>query len=474
VTAPLARLVFPSLRWRRGSFAHERPKIDAALAAGVGGFIVFGGTTEAVTALTRDLRQQAGRPLLIGADLERGPGQQVAGLTELPPPAALGYLEDLEATHACGIVTASEARSVGINWAFAPVCDLDLEPRNPIVQTRSFGSEALRVAEHAAVWIRGCQEHGVQACAKHYPGHGRTTQDSHATLPRVATPADRLQQEDVLPFEFAVRAGVGSVMSAFVSYPGWDATGRASGFSPEILGYLRDPLNFSGLIVTDALIMAGATAAQAEAPATVAAVAAGCDALLYPNDWSGVVRALDAAVGGTISTARADEALARYEAALRTWGGGEVGPGEPDLRAHAAFADGLADRALHMIRGEMPRLTGRVTVRIVDDDAGGPYQVGPRDIFAKTLSENGKRITGGGAGSIVLVYAEPRSWKGRANLGPRSVAALGRLAGGARLVVLFGHPRLAAQIPGHAPVLCGWHGQPLMQRAAARRVIRGL
>ena len=187
----LARLVFPALRWRPsdGSFEHERRKIDAALAAGVGGFIIFGGTRAAIAALTRELRQQAGRPLLIGADLERGPAQQVQGLTELPPPAALGWLDDLDTTAACGVITATEARAVGVNWAFAPVCDLDLEPKNPIVQTRSFGADPVRVGEQAAVWIRALQEHGVLGCAKHYPGHGRTTEDSHATLHTCAPPA---------------------------------------------------------------------------------------------------------------------------------------------------------------------------------------------------------------------------------------------------------------------------------------------
>ena len=124
-----ARLVCPALRWRRGSFRSERAKIEQALAAGVGGFILFGGTRAAVTALTSALRELAGRPLLIGSDFERGPGQQVKGLTELPPPAALGYLNDLDATYACGQITGTEARAVGLNWIFAPVCDLDMEPR---------------------------------------------------------------------------------------------------------------------------------------------------------------------------------------------------------------------------------------------------------------------------------------------------------------------------------------------------------
>ena len=473
MTGSLARLVFPALRWRRESFAHERPKIDAALAAGVGGFIVFGGTRDAVAALTRQLVEQAGRPLLVGADLERGPAQQVQGLTELPPPAALGWLDDLEATGACGMITATEARSVGINWAFAPVCDLDLEPQNPIVQTRAFGADPMRVGEQAAVWIRGLQDHGVLGCAKHYPGHGRTTQDSHATLPRVRAARTDLQQVDVAPFEYAIRAGVGSVMSAFVAYPDWDLTGRAASFSPAILGYLRDTLNFGGLVVTDALIMAGARAAQPVPAATVGAVAAGCDALLYPENFTSVVAALDRAVGAEIPTARADEALAHYADALAAWA--ELpDQGQPGLADHAALADGLADRAAHMVRGEAPTLRAPISISIVDDDVGGPYTVGPRDIFARTLRDAGvalgQRATRN-VQRIVLVYAEPRSWKGRADLGARSRAALRRLVPGAALVVLFGHPRLAAQIAGTVPILLCWHGQPLMQRAAARRVM---
>lgn len=319
-----ARLVCPALRWRRGggSFAHERATIDAALAAGVGGFIVFGGTRAAVAALTRELRQRAGRPLLIGSDLERGAAQQIRGLTELPTPGALGFLDDIDATHAAGLITATEARTVGLNWAFAPVCDLDVEPRNPIVQTRSFGSDPARVGAHAAAWVRGCQEHGVLACAKHYPGHGRTTTDSHEGLPVVETAAAELQQADVAPFAAAVEVGVGSVMSAHVAYPAWDASGAAATFSRPILDHLRGALGFQGLVVTDAFIMAGATAAQAEGPAAVAAVTAGCDMLLYPTDWAGVIGAL-----ADVPADRAEAALARYDAALKAWGSGEVGGG---------------------------------------------------------------------------------------------------------------------------------------------------
>jgi len=151
--------------------------------------------------------------------------------------------------------------------------------------------------------------------------------------------------------------------------------------------------------------------------------------------------------------------------------------GEPDLAAHAAFADGIADRAAHLVRGEVPRIATPAAVAIVDDDIGGPYSVGPRDVFHTTLRDAGIHLGKGETGKgkrVVLVYSEPRSWKGRADLGARSRAALRRLVPGAQLVVLFGHPRLAAQIPGRVPILLCWHGQMLMQRAAARRVLSWL
>lgn len=468
IPPPRARLVCPALRWRRGSFRSERAKIEQALAAGVGGFILFGGTRAAVAALTSALRDTAGRPLLLGSDFERGAGQQVRGLTELPPPAALGYLNDLDATYAAASITATEARAVGLNWVFAPVCDLDIEPKNPIVQTRSFGSDPQLVGSHAAAWIRGCQEHGVLACAKHYPGHGRTTTDSHEGLPIVEALGDDVQRTDVAPFKAAVDAGVGSVMPAFVAYPRWDASRSAATFSPIMLGYLRDTLGFRGLTVTDAFIMGGATAAAPEGSAAAAAIAAGCDMLLYPTDWAGVVRALEG-----VPAARAEEALARYEQSLGELGTGDAGRvDDAMLVVHQKFTDGLADRAVHLLRGERPQLGKTLSVAIVDDDVGGPYTIPPRTVFHAVLRERGVRVTSAQAPiprpQIVLVYAEPRSWKGRADLGPRSLAKLERLVPGASLVILFAHPRLAAQVPGEVPVLCSWHGQALMQRAAAR------
>ena len=474
---PLARLVLPALRWHaRTGFAHESARIEQALALGVGGYILFGGTADAARALMRDIRAAAPHPLLFGADLERGAAQQFDGLTPLPPPAALGFLGKPDLTARCGEITAREARSVGINWVYAPVADLDIEPDNPIIQTRSFGDDPAAVSAHVTAWIRAAEAAGVVSTAKHYPGHGRTKTDSHETLPVVNAPLSELEATDLEPFAAAVAAGTRSVMTAHVAYPRWDPSGLPASLSAPILRYLRQQLSFDGVIVTDALIMAGVLNGRGEAGAAVDAVAAGDDVLLYPEDPAVVVKALDkaAAGGGALERSRVDDALARVAHLAERANAAPTTP--PDLAEDAAFADALADMSLHMLRGESLSLATPLSITIVDDDVGGPYRVGPRDLFQRRLAELGVAVRQAGAGRaargsrIVLIYAEPLSWKGRAWLGRRSLAALRRDAPGAGLIVLFGHPRLASQVPGDAPILCAWHGQPLMQYAAARWV----
>lgn len=464
-----ARLVFPAIRWRSSTgFQHERARIDTTLKLGVGGYILFGGRAADVRTLTQQLQSASAHPLLIGSDLERGAGQQFDGLTHLPSAAALGFLGDAALARRCGEVTAREARSVGVNWVYAPVADLDREPENPIVQTRSFGDDPARVAGLVSQWIVGAQAAGVAAAAKHYPGHGRTTADSHATLPVVDTALADLEANDLLPFRAAIDAGVRSIMTAHVAYSAWEA-GVPATLSPVILAYLRERLSFDGPIVTDAFIMEGALRGRSPGRAAVAAISAGCDALLYPRDAVAVAAALDAAAADPAVRARIEAAADRV-ARLAESVQGPVGS-EPDLGEHRRFADATADLAVHTLRGDSLNLVQPLAVTVVDDDIGGPYSVGPRDLFARTLRGRGVRFGAGGS-RVTLVYSEPRSWKGRASLGPRSLAALRRTP--ADLVMLLGHPRLVSQIPGEAPVVCAWHGQPLMQEAAGRWVANRL
>jgi beta-glucosidase-like glycosyl hydrolase len=461
------RLILPALRaGPGGTFAHEAGAIADALELGVGGFIIFGGHAESVRRLTTDLSRRAERPLLLASDLERGAGQQVEGLTEFPPPLALAALGDPGVARWAGAVTAQEARAVGINWVFAPVADLDVLPENPIVQTRAFGHDPQRVATLVRNWIEGCQAAGALACAKHYPGHGRTAVDSHISLPAVDASRDVLTASDMVPFSVAADCGVAAMMTAHVAYPALDASGAPATLSRGIMDGLRHSLGFDGLVVTDALIMDGALVGRRESDAAVEAVQSGVDLLLYPKDPRRVRDALVSALeGGALTRERIEEALRRYERAVAA----ATRSTPPVRRGPFDSADGLADALLQqgMVRGDAPRLTGPIDLVVVDDDVGGPYPPGPSDYTAKALGpELASRYTGGSR--VVLVFAEPRAWKGRAGFGSATREALATQASNADLIVLFGHPRLVEQLPGEWPVLLAWHRQRLMQDAVAR------
>ena len=461
------RLILPALRaGADGGFSHEAARIADALDLGVGGFIVFGGNVESVRRLTADLLRRAGRPMLIASDLERGAGQQVAGLTQFPPPLALASLGDASVVRWAGAVTAQEARAVGINWVFAPVGDLDVLPDNPIVQTRAFGDDPNRVASLVRTWIEGCQAAGALACVKHFPGHGRTAVDSHIALPIVAEEARALRESDLLPFTIAVECGVASVMTAHVAYPSLDPSGLPATLSRPIMDELRGPLGFDGLVVSDALIMDGALAGRRESDAAVEAVRAGVDLLLYPNDARRVRDALEQALAsGTLPRERLAEARRRYEASLAA----ATRPTPPVTRGPFESADALADALLEqgMLRGAAPSLQGPLDLVVVDDDLGGPYPPGPSDWTQQVLgAERVGRYAGGSR--VVLAFAEPRAWKGRPGFGPSSRDALANAVPGADLVVLFGHPRLLPELPTDGPVLLAWHRQRLMQEAVGR------
>jgi beta-glucosidase len=465
------RLILPALRAAPdGGFGHEAARIADALDLGVGGFIVFGGTVESVRRLTADLLRRAGRPMLIASDLERGAGQQVSGLTQFPPPLALASLGDASVVRWAGAVTAQEARAVGINWVFAPVGDLDVLPDNPIVQTRAFGDDPNRVASLVRTWIEGCQDAGALACAKHFPGHGRTTVDSHIALPVVNDTAGTLRESDLLPFAIAVESGVASVMTAHVAYPALDPAGLPATLSPPILEELRERLGFDGLVVSDALIMDGALSGRRESDAAVEAVRAGVDLLLYPNDARRVRDALEQALSsGALTPARLAESIRRYERALVA----ATSPTPPVTRGPFDSADALADALLEqgMLRGAEPKLQGPLDLIVVDDDLGGSYPPGPSDWTHQVLGEDRVGRYAGGS-RVVLAFAEPRAWKGRSGFGPASRDALANAVPDADLIVLFGHPRLLPELPSDGPVLLAWHRQRLMQEAVGRWLAR--
>jgi beta-glucosidase-like glycosyl hydrolase len=463
----VARLLVPALRWNaeRG-YADARPAIESGLALGVGGFILFGGEAAAVRALTAELHERSRHPLLIASDLERGAGQQFRGATPLPPAAALGALDDPAIVERAGALTAREARALGVNWIYAPVADVDLEPENPIIGVRAFGTAPEQVARLVAAWVRGCRAGGALSCPKHFPGHGRTVGDSHIERPAVT--ADRSALEaDLAPFRQAAAAGADSVMTAHVSYPALDPSGAPATLSPIILGdLLRRELGFQGLVVTDAIIMDGLVEDTTEASAAVHALAAGCDLLLYPEDAVAVARALEEAIGrGTLPRGRVLDALSRVESAAARVAGGPAGDWGADEDRRWALE--TAVRTLQVLRGSPSLPSGPVRLVEIEDDLGGPWPPYPRDAFPASLRAAGVELSEDGA-PLIALYSDIRAWKGRPGI---SAAAQARAAATLAehpdaTVVLFSHPRLSHQLPAARHLLAAWGGEGIMQQAA--------
>jgi beta-glucosidase-like glycosyl hydrolase/CubicO group peptidase (beta-lactamase class C family) len=264
--------------------------------------------------LSNQLQAKSKVPLLIGADFERGAAMRLDEGTSFPTAMALAAAGNPRDAYTMGKITAREARAVGIQWIYAPVADVNNNPGNPIINTRSFGEDPARVAEFVAEFVRGVEENGGLATAKHFPGHGDTASDSHLDLPVIHADKERLERLELVPFRAAMDAGVSSVMTGHLSIPALEPDpDTPATLSPHILtDLLRKELRFQGLIVTDAMDMGGITVRNAPGEAAVRAVVAGADAVLMPPVPDAAFEALQAAVKtGRISRERLDASVRR-------------------------------------------------------------------------------------------------------------------------------------------------------------------
>ena len=264
--------------------------------------------------LANMLQAKSKLPLLIGADYERGTAMRQDEGTSFPTAMALAAAGEPKDAYTMGKITALEARAVGVHWVYAPVCDVNNNPGNPIINTRSFGENPQRVSDFVTEFIRGVQEHGALATAKHFPGHGDTATDSHIDLPTIKADRQRLESLELIPFRAAISAGVASVMTGHLNVPAFepDPAIPATLSSHILTGVLRDQLHFQGLVITDALDMGGITVRYAPGDAAVRAFLAGADALLMPPVPDAAYQALLAAAQlGRIPKDRLDASVRR-------------------------------------------------------------------------------------------------------------------------------------------------------------------
>ncbi|MBU1008075.1 hypothetical protein KKA53_03285 [Candidatus Dependentiae bacterium] len=249
----------------------------------IGGLVFFQGIAEKQANLTNWFQGMSKLPLLICQDCEWGLGMRLRDGLCFPKNLALGTVSDESLIYDLGKEIGRQCQAIGVHVNFAPVVDINSNPKNPIIGERSFGACKEDVARKGALFAGGLRDAGVIACAKHFPGHGDTDVDSHLDLPVITHSIDRLEQEELYPFRALIDSGVGSIMTAHMSVPALDSSGRPASISRSIVtDLLRNELGFKGLIFSDAMSMGGISKLFKPEEAAFKAICAGNDILLCP------------------------------------------------------------------------------------------------------------------------------------------------------------------------------------------------
>jgi len=278
-----------------------------------GGFIRISSDALSVARETAAIQSLAGGNLLIAADLERGIGGTISGALEVVTAMALGATDNPQAAYDAGLMIGKEAAAIGINMNYAPVLDVNSNPANPVINTRSFGGTPQLVGRMGVAFARGLNAAGVASCGKHFPGHGDTGFDSHTNLGTLTASRQRLDEIDLAPFREAISAGIDSIMSAHILVPALEPEGLPATLSHRIMtGLLRGELGFTGVISSDALEMGAVANNFPPEQAIPMAINAGCDQVIMPQDPAASVDILLSAVKrGEVTEARINESVAR-------------------------------------------------------------------------------------------------------------------------------------------------------------------
>ena len=480
----------------------------------VGGVIMSVGTPTEVAAKINYLQSLSKYPLLVGADLETGAGFRMRGAVYLPNNIDLGGATNFPSLMAVGAtgneryaydmgrITAVEARAVGIHLPFGPVLDVNNNPSNPIISIRSFGEDPATVSRMGISFVRGLQDHGTVATGKHFPGHGDTETDSHVDLPVIRVDRDRLNRVELRPFQDAIDAGMGGIMSAHVSIP--TLTGSLtmpSTLSPAVLSdLLKRQMGFDGLIVTDAMDMFAIDRRFGRQESVVRAIEAGADIILMPpSTESAREGVVDAVQTGRISEARLDSSVVkilRLKEEMDLHSNRETDIADihrkVGIPAHVEVAQEIADQSITLLRNDRDLLPLRgtrnadvlsVTYRAQNNLLAGRYfNARVRGTYRRLRSEylhRNSQVTEyerlmRRAHQSDLVIVSTYVSAARANGDPtlpeelsEFIQALARYRV-PHVVVSFGNPYLLSEFPDAQSYLLAWSGSDVSQRAAAK------
>ncbi len=452
-------------------------------------------------ALTNQLQRLAKVPLLVGADFETGTAMRLDEGTSFPSAMAVAATGNPKDAYTVGKITALEARAAGVRWIFAPDADVNVNPDNPIINIRSFGEDPQRVAQFVSAFVRGVQDNGVLATAKHFPGHGDTNVDSHLALPVVSGDRERLEKVELVPFRAAISAGVAAIMPGHLEVPAIepDPTVPATLSSRILTGLLRKDLGFDGLIATDALDMIAVTSLYSPGEAAVRAIAAGANILIYLPSPDAALSALEEAVNsGRLPMERVDDSVRLVLAAKASLGlakqravdvdkfDGEFG--RPEF---AAAALDIADRGVTLLRGR-PRLlpldaTQLLRVLLVEISADAdPYpglelerelrwradslQVLRADTRFSKVDTLKLPPAESYDVAIAALFVRVADSKGNVALPEGEIAFVNQLlaAGKSAIVACFGSPYLIEKFPAAQTWLAAFSTNDVAQRAVGR------
>jgi beta-N-acetylhexosaminidase len=499
----------------------------------VGGIILFRGPVYESVVLVNRMQNLARYPLLISADLEAGSGMRFDDTVSLPWNMAVGATDNPDYARRQGVVTAREARALGVQQIYAPVADVNNNAANPVINVRSYGEDPEAVGRFVGAFVEGAQSNGVIATAKHFPGHGDTATDSHRGLPEIDVSRERLNAIELVPFRAAVKSGVGSVMTGHIGMPQIDRTvvtplprdlklkpidtdeggevvvekgTMPTTLSPVINGILRHDLGFDGLIVTDAMSMSGLTLYFTQEEASVRALEAGADLLLKPADPDAAFRGVrEALMKGRLKEQRIDESARRVLAAKYDLGllKQKITPLDAiDLnvggKESVELAREIAEHAITLVRNDanlIPLSSLKPEARIFNlAITNGDDRLWIANAFVGAIARSGHKVE-----TLVLddrsSDAEVQNALERASHADLVIASLyGRVRSGqARSVGLpepgakalsalitsrvplvgisFGNPYLLQSFPGLRTYVVAYGDMPSLQQAAVRAVL---
>jgi beta-N-acetylhexosaminidase len=501
----------------RGEYlAEDDPRLAQWLALardhGIGGFVVYGGTPHDTAMLLNRLQRAAALPLLVSADFEGGPGQQIAGASEFPGNMALSAIGSEILAYAVGRVGAREGRAMGIHLTYSPVVDVQTRPRNPTLGVRSFGGDLGLLGRLAAAYVKGYQDHGMLATAKHYPGRGDVEIIPGTDFTVNDKPADRVVAEDLAAFEAVIKAGVAFVMSEHIAVPALTGGSDLPASVHRTLAHhwLRERLGFQGVLTSDDLWYPKVTRRFGPVRACVMAVQAGHDAILKPADAVAAIQGLAAAVrAGEIEERQIDASVRRllqWKAKLGLHRSREVDVARlgahVGIREHRDLVARVADESLTLVRdgGFFPATAAKVgrvvhvtiqrrehdkapaeaAARLAAAFAGtATFHVGPTtDPSLRARAMEAARQ----ADTVIVSLFSPRKIyvdNGALSDADRAlVAALVEARPGSTVVMSYGNPYLAADAGRATAVVIGYgeggfSGNQLVYADSLVRLLKG-